>query len=253
MNTLRYDDAFARGAGQAQSGTTPMALTPALTQWFAQQRLRLVPDDLERSIASFAPAVAALARAGRVQRFRKGVRLIAEGDSGDTLFVILKGRVKCYAQEPSGREVIFALQGPGEYFGEMSMDGGPRSASVLTLEPTTCTMLNRAEVHDFLRREPDFALELIDRLIACARRATEIARSIALQDNRARLQHYLAAQAQQGSDGSRWLPAKLTQQSIASSIGCSREAVSRLLREMQAQGLVRVVQRRICWLGDPGS
>jgi CRP/FNR family transcriptional regulator, cyclic AMP receptor protein len=223
--------------------------SPALAHWYQQQRLRLVSSELERSINSFAPAVAALARAGRVQRFRKGVRLIAEGERGDTLFVILKGQLKCYAQEANGREMIYGLLGPGEYVGEMSLDGGPRSASVVTLEPTTCAMLGREDLQQFVRAQPDFALELIDRLIARARRATDIARSMALQGNRCRLEQYLAANAVTHEDGQRWLPPKITHQAIAQSIGCSREAVTRLLHELQTEGKARVVQRRIAWLG----
>jgi CRP/FNR family transcriptional regulator, cyclic AMP receptor protein len=252
MKTMSYTLGLGLHTAALQSATAMSAdkqTSPALAQWYQQQRLRLVSSEMETSINSFAPAVAALARAGRVRRFRKGARLIAEGDHGDTLFVILKGQVKCYAQEASGREMIYGLLGPGEYVGEMSLDGGPRSASVVTLAPTTCAMLDREDLQRFVRAEPDFALELIDRLIKRARRATDMARSIALHGNRSRLEQYLAAHAAADETGQRWLPPKITHQAIAHSIGCSREAVTRLLRDLQAEGLVRVLQRRIAWLG----
>jgi CRP/FNR family cyclic AMP-dependent transcriptional regulator len=72
----------------------------------------------------------AIAARGGVRRFPAHAVLVTEEDRSDALFVILSGRVKAYGSTPEGREVIYATQGAGEYFGEMTLDGGPRSASV---------------------------------------------------------------------------------------------------------------------------
>ena len=71
---------------------------------------------------------------GITRTYPKGAVVVTEGDTTDTLFVILDGRVKVYATDDQGREILFLTQGPGEYFGELVLDGGTRSASVMTLE-----------------------------------------------------------------------------------------------------------------------
>ena len=87
--------------------------------------------------------LARLAEMGRPREYPKNSMLIHEGDEGDTLFVILSGRVKVFAVDASDREVTYGIFGPGNYFGEMSLDGGPRSASVITLEPTVCSAVSK--------------------------------------------------------------------------------------------------------------
>ena len=114
-----------------------------------------------------------IAASGVVRTFPKSTILIAEGDVGDSLYIIVSGRVKVFASNEAGREVVINFHGPGEYVGEMSLDGEPRSASVVTMEPTTCAIVNRAQFRDFLAQNPDFAQHLIQTLIHRCRGATE--------------------------------------------------------------------------------
>ena len=83
--------------------------------------------------------------------------------------------------------MTLALHGPGEYVGEMSLDGGPRSASVQAVEPTVCAVVTRETMLQHIAADPEFALALIVRLIRRARLATESARSMALLDVYSRL------------------------------------------------------------------
>src|SRR4026208_2275150 len=91
-----------------------------------------------------------IAETGVVRAFPRNTVLINEGDVGDSLYVVLSGRVKVYSSNESGREFVIDFHGPGEYVGEMSLDGAPRSASVMTVEPTTCAVVNRAQFRDFV-------------------------------------------------------------------------------------------------------
>ena len=103
----------------------------------------------------------AIANRGGVRNYAANAVLVTEDDRSDALFIILSGRVKAYGSAEDGREVVYSTQGVGEYFGEMTLDGGPRSASVMTLEPTTCAVVPGADVRDFLAQNPDFALHVI--------------------------------------------------------------------------------------------
>ena len=78
--------------------------------------------------------VEALAAQGVHRHYRRGALLIQEGDVGDTLYIVLKGRLRAYVADATGKELTLGVYGPLEYVGEMSLDGGPRSASVITLE-----------------------------------------------------------------------------------------------------------------------
>jgi CRP/FNR family transcriptional regulator, cyclic AMP receptor protein len=175
----------------------------------------------------------ALAARGQPRRYRKGTLLIEEGDQGDTLFIILSGRVKAFSAGERDREIVYGVYGPGEYFGEMSLDGGPRSASVITLEPTVGVTITRATLHAHIAANPAFAFELISRVIHRARMATQSARSMALLDVYGRVVQLLDELAVPQADGTRLIAERLTQLEIANRVGCSREMVSRLMKDLE--------------------
>jgi CRP/FNR family cyclic AMP-dependent transcriptional regulator len=186
----------------------------------------------------------AMASSGVVRAFPKNVVLIHEGDTGDSLFVVLAGRVKVYASSDDGREIVIDFHGPGEYVGELSLFGAPRSASVITVLPTTCAVVDRAHVREFVVAYPDFALHLIEKLIERTRRATANVKSLALSDVYGRLARLLTSLARE-VDGRRVVPEKLTQQDIAERIGASRDMVSRLLKDLVGGGYLAVTDRTI--------
>src|ERR1700737_465580 len=76
----------------------------------------------------------AITSTGVVRNFPKNTILINEGDTADSLFIVLSGRVKVFASNEAGREIVLSFFGPGEYFGEMFLAGSPRSAWGMTME-----------------------------------------------------------------------------------------------------------------------
>ena len=197
----------------------------------------LLDDQLLRQIAS----------RGGVRTFASNTVLVTEDDRSDALFIILSGRVKAYGSAEDGREVVYNTQGVGEYFGEMTLDGGPRSASVMTLEATTCAVVPGAEVRQFLTENPDFALHVITKLIRLARASTEHVKSLALDDVYGRVTKLLRQLARE-DDGVLAVPDKLTQQDIAERVGSSREMVSRVFKPLTEGGYVEVRGGRIVLL-----
>lgn len=179
-----------------------------------------------------------LAAMGVVRRFRANTTLIVEGDQGDTLFVILSGSLRIFCADPDGREITLAIYGPGDYVGEMSLDGGVRSASVCTEEASVCAVVSGQSLRQHLAANVEFSLELIRRLIRRTRLATESARSLALLDAYGRLVRLLDGLAVARADGKRMVGQRLTHKNIAERIGCSRELVSRLLKDLQQGGYV---------------
>jgi CRP/FNR family cyclic AMP-dependent transcriptional regulator len=191
-----------------------------------------------------------IAASGVVRAFPRNSVLINEGDQGDSLYILLTGRVKVFASSVAGREVVIDIHGPGEYVGEMSLAGEPRSASVITLEPTTCAIVSRAHFREFILAHPDFAMHLIEKLIHRARRATDTVKSLALSDVYGRLVRLLTTLAQD-VDGRQVVPERLTQQDIAERIGASRDMVSRLMKDLVGGGYLAVEDRTITILKKP--
>ena len=181
-----------------------------------------------------------LAQRGEVRRYRKGTLLIQEGDQGDTLFIILAGRLRAYSSGDKAREITYGTYGPGEYLGEMSLDGGPRSASVITLETSECTIITRHTLRQHIAEHPEFAFELISKVIRRARAATLSAKQLALNDVYGRLVLMLNALAVPQPDGTRVIEERLTHQEMANRLGCSREMVSRLMKDLERGGYVSV-------------
>lgn len=186
----------------------------------------------------------AIAASGVVRTFARNSILINEGDRGDALYVILSGRVKVFSSNEAGREFVIDFHGPGEYVGEMMLDGEPRSASVMTVEPTTCAVVNRAQFREFILAHPDFAMHLIERLIHRVRVTTGNLKSLALSDVYGRLVRLLNALAHDVG-GRQVVPEKLTQQEIADRVGASRDMVGKLMKDLIAGGYLGVEDRTI--------
>ena len=186
----------------------------------------------------------AVAEQGRITTFAKDSMIIREGEHGDTMFVILAGRVKVFSSNRDGKEVILDTHGPGETIGEMALDEGVRSASVITLDATTCSVITREMMRRYVAENPDFALQLIAKLIRRTRIAVENVKRLALLDVYGRLVALLSSLTPEQS-GVGVLTERMTQQELAERVGASRDMVSRILHDLAEGGYVAIRSRRI--------
>ena len=198
------------------------------------------------------PAIAALADAGTWRSFKKGSIVLSEGDNGDTLIVLLSGSVRIYStstdHQGHSREVTYGTIDAPDYFGEMSLDGGARSASVEALTACTCSVVTRERVRQHLANSPDLAYELICKITTRARTATATVRNMALLDAYGRLVQVLQEIAEpvatDGPEkGQQKVPTRTTHAALAQRIGTSREMVSKLLRDLEKGGYMRTEGR----------
>lgn len=190
------------------------------------------------------PDVAALSKSAVTRTYPKNTIILNEGDETDSLYVILSGRVKVFVANEEGREIVLDVQGPGEYFGEMVLDEGPRSASVMTLEPCRLQLIPKEDIKALLQSHPEFAMHLVRKLIGRARTLTEHVKSLALENvysRFTRLLHELAI----NEDGRLVVQEKLSQQELANRIGASREMVNRIVKELTTGGYISVTGSRI--------
>jgi len=185
----------------------------------------------------------ALAERTAARSFPKNAIVVNEGDRTDSLYLILSGKVKVYLGDESGKEVILDMKGPGQYFGEMVLDDKPRSATVMTTEPSQFAVLSRADFTAFLLKHPEVALQVIRNLIRVARGLNENVRSLAMLDVYGRVARALLELAVE-KDG-KLVIEKLTQKDIANRVGASREMINRILRDLSQGGYVSIEGGRI--------
>jgi CRP/FNR family cyclic AMP-dependent transcriptional regulator len=186
----------------------------------------------------------ALADRAATRSYPKQAIIVNEGDESDSLYLILGGRVKIYLADEHGKELILAIKGPGQYFGEMVLDEQPRSASVMTLEPAQFACLSRADFRAFLLAHAEVALQLIQNLIRVARGLNRSVRNLAMLDVYGRVARILLELALE-RDGKLVIPERLTQKDIAARVGASREMINRILRDLTTGGYVSVEDGRI--------
>jgi CRP/FNR family transcriptional regulator, cyclic AMP receptor protein len=193
-------------------------------------------------------AIAALLPHATERNYKKRTIILSEGDSGDTLLILLSGSVRVYGEDGSGKEVTYGQIDAPSYFGEMSLDGGPRSASIEALTPCTCALITRERIKTQLAQQPDLAWELITKIIYRARSATDTVRSMALKDSYSRLREQLEALAgEPDAQNRRLLQSGITHAKLAQRIGTSREMVSKILRDLEKGGYAASEGRSI-WL-----
>ena len=194
-----------------------------------------IRDDLLRELFSRAT----------VKTFPKNRVLITEGErGGDSIYLIRSGRVKVYLCSADGKEVDIDVLEPGDYFGEMALDQGVRSASVMTVERSELAIIRQAEFKKFLAKHPEFAMQFIVKLIERMRSLLKSVKSLALLDVSERVARLLLDLATE-ENGKLIITEKLSKRDIANRVGATREMASRVFRDLVSSGYIQLEPQKI--------
>ena len=181
--------------------------------------------------------------------YEKGQMILLEESMGETFFIITQGAVKVTRLSADGREVILAILGESDFFGEMSLlDGGGRSANIVANEEAKVLTLSRNDFLDCLESYPKIAIALLEELATRLRKSDQQIESLSLSDSEHRIGIALIRLAgelgtiKQGHVTVKNLP---YQQDIANMAGTSRETVSRTLKLLEEKKLVRRTNRNL--------
>jgi CRP/FNR family cyclic AMP-dependent transcriptional regulator len=184
------------------------------------------------------PLLDKIAAVATVRAFPKRAIIVTEGDDSDSLYVMISGKARVFVADDKGREVQLNQLGVGEYFGEVTLDGGPRSASVMALEDCRCAVVKRAELTPLIEKNPELAIHIVRKLARRVRDLTENVRSLALMDVYGRVARLLLELAED-KDGRQVVSESLTHKDIASRVGASREMISRIFSDLSDGGYIR--------------
>src|SRR5215212_5084755 len=187
----------------------------------------------------------------RIRRFRRGETVFHVGDPGDALFIVMAGSIKITLPAETGDEAILATLRPGDFFGELALlDGAPRSATAVAIEPTETYVLARDRFSELIATEPVMRDALLATLAAEVRRLTHHVEELHFLDITGRLASRLVRLAHEPgatalADGSIRLAGPLTQGDLAAMIGCTRQSVNKLPGMFSDDGLIRLDRDRI--------
>ena len=195
---------------------------------------------------------AALRALGRVRRYPAGETLFHEHDPPDAVLLLQSGRVKMTCATDAGREALLAIRETGDLIGEMSaIDGVPRLASAIALEPVEVLVLSSQAFVAYLERTPSVALVLVRvlnrRLRDTARERIEFAALDTVGRVCSRLVELADRFGAAGEDGQR-VDVAITQEDLAAWTASSREAVIRALRTLRELGWIETRRRGITLL-----
>ena len=181
-----------------------------------------------------------VARVAVRRKFPKHRTVVFAGDKTSALYVIVSGSAKVLSRDSEGREVILAFLSQGECFGEMGLiDGEPRSADVVVVDPCELLEISRADFVRVLAENTDLCLNIMKSLVLRLRQANWKIESLALMDVYGRVAKHLLDLAEE-VEGRRVIRRKVSKQDIAKMVGASREMVTRVMKDLEANGFVRV-------------
>jgi CRP-like cAMP-binding protein len=180
--------------------------------------------------------LAVLAGASRTRTLRRGQVVCSTGDPGETLIVVITGRLKVVTRSADGAELTLTILGPDATLGEVSIaDGGPRSADVEILADSQLLFLPRERVRDVCARVPAAALALAASVAATVRRLTEATADLAFLDLPRRVAKVLLSQTR---DAGGVISPQLTQEQFARLAAGTRQSVNAALRGFEKRGWI---------------
>ena len=189
----------------------------------------------------------------RQRRYERGDTVFYQGDPGQNLCIVQTGRIKLSLMSAEGREIIIDLVGSGGVFGELALlDGEPRSADCVAIEPSELLVLDRPEFVDCLLKRPQLAIDLLAILSRRVRRDTMLLLDAAFLDVPARLARTILRLADAPTREGTTATPRLNQTDLAGLSGTTRETLNKFLGIFQDEGLVRLEKGRIVVLDKPG-
>lgn len=190
----------------------------------------------------------------RKHTIKKGEVLFRKGDEGNAFYMIIKGRIKIALTSNQEDEITLAVFHEGDFFGEMALlDGLPRSADAVAVEPTQLYVLNRSDFLTFLIDNEDAVKSILYVLSMRLRKTDNLLGETAFLNVSVRMLKRLVDLVEtqgQPIEGSTAVKINITQRELASLVGVSRESINKKLKGLSNKGVL-TTQRNTIIIKNP--
>jgi CRP/FNR family transcriptional regulator/CRP/FNR family cyclic AMP-dependent transcriptional regulator len=233
----------------ATTTTTPTTTTTTVTATGAPSDGAVPLSRVSLFATLDAESLRELAAAMRRRVFRAGEVIFHRDDPGQVLYIIREGKVKIYITSPEGQEVVLAVFGPGDYFGELALlDGQPRSASAVTIDAVEVYALQRNDFINAVSHHPRIAIQVMNVLSRRLRQTDAMIEDLLFLDVHGRVAKKLLELAElhgmRTPDGIR-IEMRLTQSDLAALVGASRESVNKVMGYFVDKRFISTEKRKV--------
>jgi len=180
--------------------------------------------------------------------------IICAGDTPDVLYYVIKGSVSVLIEDDSGREIVLSYLNTGDFFGEMGLfeQEKDRSAWIRARTPCEIAEISYAKFRRLAREDPDILFALATQMAVRLRRTSGTVSRLAFMDVTGRIARTVQdlcrePDAMTHPDG---MQIRITRQELGRIVGCSREMVGRVLKNLEQQNLISVKGKTIVVFGD---
>jgi CRP/FNR family transcriptional regulator, cyclic AMP receptor protein len=174
-----------------------------------------------------------------IEKYRKNQKIFSQGDVADTVFFILKGKVKITVLSEHGKEAVVGIFGEGQFFGEGCLRGGElRSATSHAMEECLITSITRSAMLATLSKEPKFSSFFMAYLLRRNSRIEDDLIDQLFNSSERRLARLLLLLANFGENDAKPIAVTLSQETLAEMIGTTRSRVSFFMNKFRKKGFI---------------
>ena len=186
---------------------------------------------------------------GHHRSYKRDQEMMAQGDEGDSLFIVLSGLARVSMVAANGREIVLDYAEPGAVLGEIAfLDRGERTASVHAIDPVEALCLSRAAFDEIVARHSGMAMRLLQAMARRMRQSNQVIEADRAYTSGPRLARFLLRLMMAGNDnggGESQLKLALSQGELGNFAGMSREQINRQLSAWADTGVVALKGGRV--------
>ncbi len=213
-----------------------------------QKKLSVPPSDIS-NIPLFQglpeSALSMLESILKKQEFPRGKNIFVEGSESAGFYIIVRGRVKVFKLSAEGKEQILHIVNSRGLLGAVSaFTGTPYPAHADAMEKTNALFFPRKEFLSLIRKEPSVVLNMMANLAMRLQHFTRMIDDLSLKEVPGRLAAYLSYLCERTGCGNS-VEIDISKGQLASLLGTTPETLSRILRKMSEQGIIKVTGRKI--------
>ena len=190
-----------------------------------------------------------------IKKVNKNELVLDEEDTNNVMYMVLSGELKVVQTSAAGNEIILAIHGAGQFFGEISLiDGKTSPAAVISAKESIIALISKQDFFGLIGKHGKIRDKLLQIMCIRLRDSWEKIRMLTMKDPAERIKALflgLCHSSEKSMPQGTVLKVKLTHQNIADMTGLTRETVTRILKKWQNSGKITILEKRFIRL-NPG-